>query len=79
MASAIRMWKSRPVRGEPRVSLVVASYLGDDPRRTDALMCLLYSLKAQTYPRWEAVVVHDGPAPPGVWAIPGLSSKAFPE
>ncbi len=59
----IRMWTPKPIKGSPVVSLVVASYLNDDARRLDSLMCLLYSLKAQTYPHWEAVVVHDGPLP----------------
>lgn len=31
-------------------------------------MCLLFSLKAQTYKNWRCVVVHDGPAPPGIFA-----------
>src|SRR4051812_42743942 len=29
----------------------------------DGLACLPYSIRAQTYPYWEAVV-HDGPGPP---------------
>lgn len=41
--------------------MVVASYLNDDPRRLDSLLCLLHSFKAQTWPHWEAIVIHDGP------------------
>ncbi len=64
--SSIHGWKRRKVKptedgGMPRVSLVVASYLNDDRRRLDSLLCLLYSVRAQTYPHWEVVVVHDGP------------------
>lgn len=58
----MRYWKPRKITGAPRVSLVVASWLGE-PRRLDTLFSLLYSLRAQTYPHWNAVVVHDGPAP----------------
>lgn len=32
-------------------------------------MCLLYSLKAQTYPNWEAIIVHDGEAPKSAWDL----------
>ncbi len=59
----IRMWTPKAIKGDPLVSVVVASFLPGDERRTDSLMCLLYSLRAQTYRNWEAVVVHDGPAP----------------
>jgi glycosyltransferase involved in cell wall biosynthesis len=52
----IRGWTPLPVPGNPRVSVVVATY-----QQTDELACLLYSFKAQTYDNWEAVVVHDGP------------------
>ena len=54
----IRGWTPQLVPGQPKVSLVVATY-----RQVDELACLLYSLKCQTYDRWEAVVVHDGPGP----------------
>ncbi|SRR5579871_4165525 len=49
-------WKPLAVPGNPKVSLAVATY-----RQTNELACLLYSLKAQTYRNWEAIVVHDGP------------------
>lgn len=60
----MRNWKSMPVRGEPTVALVIASYLdgADASRRVMQLGSLIYSLAAQTWPRWQAVVVHDGPA-----------------
>jgi hypothetical protein len=63
---SIRMWTRKPIHPTsdgrmPIVSLVIASYLNEDERRHDSLMCLLYSLKAQTYPHWEAIVLHDGP------------------
>jgi hypothetical protein len=54
----IRGWDPLPVPGRPLVSLAVAAY--GEP---DELACLLYSLRCQTYDRWEAVVVHDGPGP----------------
>ena len=59
----MRRWKPRPIVGEPGVTLVIASYLPGDERRQAALFCLLHSLRAQSYPRWKAVVVHDGPLP----------------
>ena len=59
--SNIRGWKPREIKGNPLVSITIASYLVEDPRRWDSLMCLLYSLKAQTYPNWEALIIHDGP------------------
>ena len=58
MARDIRGWTPLPVAGRPTVSLAVATY-----EQGDELACLLYSLKSQTYPHWEAVVVHDGPGP----------------
>lgn len=64
----MRYWKPRPIPGNPRVTIVVASYLNDDPRRLAALQCLLASLNAQTYPNWSAIVVHDGPLLPAVAA-----------
>ena len=54
----IRRWTPRPIVGNPKVSLAVATY-----EQADELACLLYSLKAQTYDHWEAVLVHDGPGP----------------
>src|SRR4051794_33816153 len=53
----IRGWTPLAVPGAPRVSIVVATY-----EQADELACLIYSLKAQTYDNWEAVLVHDGPA-----------------
>jgi hypothetical protein len=58
MARSIRGWDPLPVTGRPTVSLAVATY-----EQGDELACFLYSLRAQTYPHWEAVVVHDGPGP----------------
>ena len=60
----IRMWKTRKVPGNPLVSMVVASYLREDERRWSSLMCLVWSLMAQTYQNWEVVIVHDGRLPP---------------
>src|SRR4051812_39478108 len=46
------------VPGNPKVSLALVAY-----RRVDPLMCLLYSLRVQTYANWEVVVYHDGHNP----------------
>jgi glycosyltransferase involved in cell wall biosynthesis len=54
----IRGWTPLPVPGNPKVSVAVATY-----EQGPELACLLYSFAAQTYPNWEAVVVHDGPGP----------------
>lgn len=59
--TTIRGWKTRQVKGNPLISITIASYLCEDPRRWDSLQCLLYSLKAQTYTNWEALIIHDGP------------------
>ena len=58
MAREIRGWVPLPVEGLPTVSLAIATF-----EQGDELACLLYSLLSQTYPHWEAVVVHDGPGP----------------
>ena len=54
----IRGWQPRAVPGNPKVSLAIATY-----EQRAELACLLFSLVAQTYENWEAVVVHDGPGP----------------
>lgn len=54
----IRGWTPLAVPGRPKVSVAVATF-----EQADELACLLYSFKCQTYPNWEAVVVHDGPGP----------------
>lgn len=59
----MRFWKTLPVPGNPLVSLVVAAYTREDPRKLDALCGLIYALRAQTYEHWEAILVHDGPNP----------------
>lgn len=62
----MRFWKPRPVTKAYRVGLGVATYLnGDDAeRRWQQLNGLLCSLRAQTYPHWQALIVHDGPVLP---------------
>lgn len=52
----IRGWTPLPIRGLPKISMAIATY-----EQRDELACLLYSFRAQTWPNWEAVVVHDGP------------------
>lgn len=59
----MRYWKPRVISGNT-VGIVITSYLGDDPRRVSSLMCLLWALKAQTYPHWVAKIAHDGPLDP---------------
>lgn len=56
-------WQTRLTPGNPSVGLIIASYLNNHigPRRQNAMMCLLYSLLAQTYENWSALLVHDGP------------------
>lgn len=61
--AGIRGWKPRTVSGDPRVVMSVAAYVTEDPRRLAALRCMTASLSAQTYPHWQAVIVHDGPVP----------------
>jgi hypothetical protein len=63
----MRYWakQNKKIRGQPLLSMTIASYLNEDPRRLDALTCLLYSFKAQTYAKWTATVVHDGPCQNG--------------
>jgi glycosyltransferase involved in cell wall biosynthesis len=68
----VRYWKSRSIPGEPSVSVVVAAYTVGQPRLQDALMAFLYSLRAQTYPRWEALVLHDGPGSGMVDRVAGV-------
>jgi glycosyltransferase involved in cell wall biosynthesis len=58
MPSDIRFWNRLEIPGNPKVSLGIAAY-----NRPDQLSCLIYSLKSQTYPNWEAVIMHDGPGP----------------
>lgn len=57
----MRFWKSRKISQPPLVTMQVAVYLNQDPRQVMALRCLVASLQAQTYSRWEALLVHDGP------------------
>lgn len=57
----MRFWTPRDFTERPKLTMLVASYLGDEPRRFHTLRCLLASFSSQTYPNWEAVVVHDGP------------------
>jgi hypothetical protein len=57
----MRFWTRREVPGTPLVSMVIAAYTRQDPRLLDALLCLVYCLRAQTYSNWEAIIVHDGP------------------
>lgn len=68
----MRFWRSKPVPGNPLVSMVVAAYVVDEPRRRAALECLLKSFEAQTHSNWEAVVVHDGP---GLGSFANLDSR----
>lgn len=58
----MRFWKTRKTPGNPKVSLAAAAFLAD-ARQTDALLCFVHSIAAQTYPHWELLVVHDGPNP----------------
>lgn len=54
-------WKPFKTPGSPLVSIVVAAF-APDARHRALLECLLKSLEAQTYPHWEAIVIHDGPS-----------------
>lgn len=56
----MRFWKPRKIEGNPRLAMIVASYINGDVRRGHALHCLLCSFLAQTYKNWIATVVHDG-------------------
>jgi hypothetical protein len=57
----MRYFKPKKIPGSPTVGVAVASFLNEDARRHAALMCLAYSFLAQSYPRWQLRVVHDGP------------------
>jgi hypothetical protein len=57
---------------------VIAAYLAEDRRQDAALRSLLWSLEAQTYPHWRAVVVHDGPLPARLAGLPENLSRKFP-
>lgn len=45
----------------PKVGFVISAYFTETPHRQRTCLALLASLKAQIYPHWEAVIVHDGP------------------
>lgn len=45
----------------PEIGLSITSFLNKDPRRVKSLKCLIYSLEAQFYTNWSAVIIHDGP------------------
>jgi len=55
---SIRGWTPLTVLGQPKLSIAVATF-----EQRAELATLLFSFVAQTYPHWEAVVVHDGPGP----------------
>jgi hypothetical protein len=59
----VRYWKSKHVpEKDHKFGVAVACYVApDDRRRVWALMCLLHSLRAQTYQNWHVVIMHDGP------------------
>lgn len=61
---SIRFWNQLATPGDPLVSMVVTAH-----KYVDTLGCLLFSLKCQTYKNWEAIVVHDGPAPPEIHTL----------
>jgi len=63
----MRQWKSKKIDGRPLVGIAVATFLGgnDADRRVHQLASLLHALAAQTWSRWRAIVVHDGPDPGG--------------
>lgn len=52
----IQGWTPLTIDGQPVISMCVAAY-----KRVDPLLCLIYSLKSQTYPHWELIIYHDGP------------------
>lgn len=62
----MRYWKPLlPPTLPDTVGIVVAAYLSPgDERLAAAARCLIESLRAQTWPKWRAVVVHDGPVHP---------------
>lgn len=65
--SSIHGWTPREVRGNPKVSMVIAAY-----RRPDPLACLLWCLKSQTWDNWEAIVMHDGEGPQDRQVVEGI-------
>lgn len=58
----MRYWKPRKISGTPQVGVGVATYLtAPDCHRALTLRSLIASFRAQTYPHWRMLVVHDGP------------------
>ncbi len=57
----MRFWKSRHFEKRPLVTMQVATFLNDEPRRMAALRVLVSCFQAQTYPHWEVLLTHDGP------------------
>ena len=57
----MRYWKKKNIPKELRVSIVAAAYTIGERRLTEALMCFVHSIKAQTWNNWELILVHDGP------------------
>jgi hypothetical protein len=58
----MRFWKPRKIAGTPKVGVAVAAYIGGDERLAASLEGLAASIRAQTYPHWCMLVVHDGPS-----------------
>lgn len=59
----MRYWKKKEIPSNINLAISIACYLTEDPRRKSSLASLLWCLCAQTFPRWQAVIVHDGPWP----------------
>jgi hypothetical protein len=59
----MRFWKPKRVPGAPIVGLGVAAHFADE-RQLYACWGLACALKAQTWPRWRAHIIHDGPTLP---------------
>lgn len=61
----MRHWKSRDIPDGHDVTIVMASYLNENPHRRLLLDATLASLRAQTYSKFRVDIVHDGPLDPG--------------
>lgn len=57
----MRYWRTKKMDPDLKISLVAAAFFDDDRRKLASVECFCSSIKAQTWPNWELLLVHDGP------------------